>query len=339
MKFGLVPVEEAVGALAAHSVRAGGIVVKKGSIVLAEAAMQLRQAGIEKIIAARLEPDDIGEDMAAWRLAKALAGENVIVEEPFTGRSNLYAEASGLLLVDTDAINGLNAVDETMTAATLPAYKPVVAGEMIGTVKIIPYAVPEALLRDGVAKAGTGALRVVPYIRRRVGVISTVLPGLKRSVIDKTIAVLAKRLESANATIAWDSCVPHDQDALAQELARHAAGDTQLIIVFGASAIADRRDVIPSAIEMAGGRVKHFGMPVDPGNLLLLGSLADKPIIGAPGCARSPRENGFDWILHRILADVTVTRADITALGVGGLLMEIVTRPQPRAGGESEREE
>jgi molybdenum cofactor cytidylyltransferase len=128
--------------------------------------------------------------------------------------------------------------------------------------------------------------------------------------------------------------VPHDAAALARELADQA-GEAELIVVFGASAIADRRDVIPSAIEAAGGQVEHFGMPVDPGNLLLMGSVAGKPVIGAPGCARSPKENGFDWVLHRILADVPVTRADITALGVGGLLMEIVTRPQPRAGGKS----
>lgn len=339
MKFGLIPVEEAVGALAAHSVRAGEVVVKKGSLVSAEMVERLRQAGVESIIAARLDPGDIGEDEAAWRLAHVLAGENVVVEAPFTGRSNLYAGASGVLLIDKDAINGLNAIHESITAATLPSYKPVVTGEMIGTVKIIPYAIPEILLRDGMARAGAGALRIAPYIRHRVGVVSTVLPGLKPSVIDKTISVLAKRLGPANATIVQNACVAHDPIALAQELTQQAAGDTHLIIVFGASAIADRRDVIPSAIELAGGKVEHFGMPVDPGNLLLIGSLAGKPVIGAPGCARSPKENGFDWILHRLLAGVPVTRADITALGVGGLLMEIVARPQPRAGGESEDEE
>jgi molybdenum cofactor cytidylyltransferase len=339
VKFGLVPVEEAVGALAAHSVRAGGTTVRKGTLVSAEVAMQLKQAGVETLIAARFEPGDVGEDEAAWRLARALAGDSIVAEAPFTGRSNLYAETSGVLLIDVDAIYGFNAVDEAMTAATLPAYKPVVAGEMIGTVKIIPYAIPDILLRKGIAQAGSGALRVAPYTRRSVGVVSTVLPGLKPSVIDKTVAVLAKRLEAADAWIVWDRRVAHDPDTLAQELICQSTSDAQLIVVFGASAIADRRDVIPSAIEMAGGRVEHFGMPVDPGNLLLVGSVASRPVIGAPGCARSPKENGFDWILHRLLADVPVTRADIMALGVGGLLMEIVTRPQPREGGESEGEE
>jgi molybdenum cofactor cytidylyltransferase len=335
VKFGQVPVEEAVGALAAHSVRAGEMLVKKGTLVTSDIAVRLKQAGVETLIAARLELGDVAEDAAASRLAHALAGSNVAVEAPFTGRANLYAETSGVLVIDVDAIHRLNAVDEAMTAATLPAYKSVVAGEMVGTVKIIPYAIPEALLHDGIVKTGKEALRIAPYTRRRVGVVSTLLPGLKPSVIDKTLAVLARRLEPADARIVQDRRVPHEVSILAEELALQANGHTELIIVFGASAIADRRDVIPSAIEIAGGRVEHFGMPVDPGNLLLVGSIAGKPIIGAPGCARSAKENGFDWILHRLLTDVPVTRVDIMSLGVGGLLMEIVSRPQPREGGAS----
>jgi molybdenum cofactor cytidylyltransferase len=170
-------------------------------------------------------------------------------------------------------------------------------------------------------------------------VISTLLPGLKPSVVAKTVAVLGKRLDPAGAAVTAEAQVAHEAEPLTRELDRQAAGDTDLIVVFGASAIADRRDVIPSAIEAAGGRVEHFGMPVDPGNLLLIGNLNGKPVLGAPGCARSPKENGFDWVLQRLLADIPVTRADIMALGVGGLLMEIVSRPQPRLGGESGEEE
>src|SRR4051794_33959965 len=104
----------------------------------------------------------------------------------------------------------------------------------------------------------------------------------------------------------------------------------ELVVIFGASAIADRRDVIPSAIEKIGGAVEQFGMPVDPGNVLLLGRARDRLVLGAPGCARSPKDNGFDWVLMRMLAGLPVTREDVTGMGVGGLLMEIVTRPQPR---------
>jgi molybdenum cofactor cytidylyltransferase len=213
-----------------------------------------------------------------------------------------------------------------------------VVGEMIGTVKIIPYAVPDRPLAQALAAAG-GAVRVAPYRRRHVSVVSTLLPGLKPSVIAKTIDVLGRRLGPAGAAVTAEAQVAHETGALTRELSHQATADSDLVIVFGASAIADRRDVIPAAIEAAGGRVEHFGMPVDPGNLLLIGSLHGKPVIGAPGCARSPKENGFDWVLQRLLADLPVTRADITALGVGGLLMEIVSRPQPRAGGASGSDE
>jgi molybdenum cofactor cytidylyltransferase len=127
--------------------------------------------------------------------------------------------------------------------------------------------------------------------------------------------------------------VPHEEAALAAAIRELLGLGAELVIVFGASAIADRRDVIPAALEQAGGEIEHFGMPVDPGNLLLIGNAGGIPVMGAPGCARSPVENGFDWVLTRLLAGLKVTRADLTGMGVGGLLMEIVTRPQPRKPG------
>jgi molybdenum cofactor cytidylyltransferase len=163
----------------------------------------------------------------------------------------------------------------------------------------------------------------------RLGVVSTLLPGLKTSVVDKTLRVLEERLAPTGATIVREERVAHEEPALAAAIDR-IGSDSEAMIIFGASAITDRRDVIPSAILASGGRLEHFGMPVDPGNLLLLAERFGAPIIGAPGCARSPKENGFDWVLGRILAGVPITGADIQAMGVGGLLMEIVSRPRPR---------
>jgi molybdenum cofactor cytidylyltransferase len=317
------------------------MILRKGATITPEIAASLAAAGLERIVAVRLEEGDVGEDEAALSLARSSAGPRVRVERPFTGRSNLYATESGLLIVDRPAVDRLNAVDETITLATLPAFKPVVAGEMVATVKIIPYAVRVEALDRAAAALGTGgtAIEIAPYRLRRVGAISTLTPGLKPSIVTKTIAVLNARLAPAGGSVVTDAACPHDTGALATELGRQAAGEPELIVVFGASAIADRRDVIPAAIEAAGGRVEHLGMPVDPGNLLLIGEIAGKPVIGAPGCARSPKENGFDWVLQRLLAGLPVTRADITGMGVGGLLMEIVSRGQPRDGGEPGEDE
>jgi molybdenum cofactor cytidylyltransferase len=331
LQFGRMALDEALGAICVHSVRFADGVVKKGTLLGEAEVAKLRAAGVESVVAARLQPGDVGEDEAAARLASKVGGPGVRVEKAFTGRSNLYSEADGVLVLDEDRIAAVNEVDEAVTFATLPAYKAVVTGEMIGTVKIIPFAVPSRMLDEALAKVGGRPLvRVAPFRLRRVGVVSTVLPGLKPSVVRKTVAVLQQRLDPAGASVSADLQTPHESAPLAQALRDLAAGDSELMVVFGASAITDRRDVIPAAIEAAGGCVEHFGMPVDPGNLLLIGEIAGRPVLGAPGCARSPKENGFDWILQRLLAQVPVTRADIAALGVGGLLMEIVQRGQLR---------
>jgi molybdenum cofactor cytidylyltransferase len=333
MKFGAVPVAQAEGGVAVHSIRQSGLVLKKGTLIGKPEIAALQAAGIAEIVVARIEPGDVSEDAAAAEIAAAVAGTGVRVDRAFTGRANLFAESAGVLVVDKDAIDRLNQVDESITFATLAAYKPVVAGEMIATVKIIPFAVAEAA-RDAALAAAAAArplVRIAPYRLRKIGVVSTVLPGLATKVIEKTLKVTAERLLPAGASIVAERRVAHDQGALAKAIEEVLGEGAELVLVFGASAIADRRDVIPAAVTTIGGRIEHFGMPVDPGNLLLIADVRGRPLLGAPGCARSPKENGFDWVLMRLLAGLKVPREAITGMGVGGLLMEIVTRPQPRA--------
>ena len=333
MKFGAVNPAEAEGAIAVHSIRQGGLVLKKGTLIGKAEIEALKAANIPEIVVARIEAGDVPEDVAAAEIAAAVAGEGVRVERAFTGRANLFAEKAGVLVVDHAAIDKLNVVDPDITFATLDAFAPVVTGKMIATVKIIPFAVAGAA-RDkavAVARAAKPLVRVAPYKLSKIGVISTLLPGLADKVIEKTLKVTAERLSPAGAMIVAEKRVPHETRAMSIALDEVLKAGAELVVVFGASAIADRRDVIPAAIEAIGGHIEHFGMPVDPGNLMLLAEARGRPVLGAPGCARSPKENGFDWILARLLCGLKVARADITNLGVGGLLMEIVTRPQPRA--------
>jgi len=330
MKFGAVAPKDARGATAVHTIRQGDLVLKKGTLIGPAEIAALEAAGIKDVVVAQLEPDDVSEDVAAAEIAKKVAGPGVHIDRAFTGRANLFAQTPGVLVVDKDAIDRLNRIDEAITFATLPAFKPVVAGEMIATVKIIPFAVAKSARDAALAGVKQPLLRVAPYRIRKVGVVSTLLPGLATKVIEKTLKITAERLAPAGATIVAERRVPHERAALARALDEVLKAGAELAIVFGASAIADRRDVIPSALEAIGGHVEHFGMPVDPGNLLMIGDAGGRPVLGAPGCARSPKENGFDWVLMRLLAGLPVPREDITGLGVGGLLMEIVTRPQPR---------
>jgi molybdenum cofactor cytidylyltransferase len=330
MRFGELPLGEAEGGILAHAVMLPGLALKKGRRLSATDLATLRERGVERVMAAQIGPDDVSEDAAAARLAAAVAGPGLRVEAPFTGRVNLFATAHGLVVVDAARIDRLNARDEAITLATLAPYAPVAPGQMVATVKIIPFAVPGALLAEALAIADEAPLvRVAPFRPLAVRLIQTELSGTGAKMLDKTVRVTRERVEAVAGRLVGETRCAHEIVALARVII--AAGEPDLLLIAGASAITDRRDVLPAAIEAAGGEVLHFGMPVDPGNLILLARQGGRPVLGLPGCARSPKLNGFDWVLQRLAAGIEVTPRDIMRMGVGGLLTEIPTRPQPRA--------
>jgi molybdenum cofactor cytidylyltransferase len=334
MKFGRIPVDTAVGAILAHSLQTRSGILKKGRVLTEDDVARLGETGLREIVAARLEPGDVGEDVAAARVARAIAGTRARVAEAFTGRANLFAEVAGLATIDVDRINELNRIDEALTVATLAPLERVAAGEMLATVKVITFAVAEATVHRAAAIAEGGLISVAPFSRKLAGLVLTRLAATKPSVLVKRERVMAERLAGAGSELAETLVVAHEPDAVRAALGALRERGRDPILVFAASAIVDRGDVIPSAIEAAGGKVLYLGMPVDPGNLLLTARLGAADVIGVPSCAGSPKLNGFDWVLERRLAGLEVGAAEISAMGVGGLLKEIATRPQPRAPGQ-----
>lgn len=329
MRFGPVALDQAEGAILAHSLALPSGRLRKGRVLGAADIAALRAAGLSEVIAARLAPDDLDEDAAAERIGAALAGAGLRATAPFTGRVNLHAEAPGLLEVEAGAVAALNAVDEAITLATLPPLARVAAGAMVATVKIVAYGAPRAAV-ERAAAAGAGALRLRPVRLRHACLIQTHLPGMKESLLEKGRAAVAGRLAGLGIALQEAPPVPHEAAALARAM---AAAEGDLLLVLTASATSDRADVGPAALSLAGGRLERFGMPVDPGNLLYLGAQRGRPVIGLPGCARAPALNGADWVLERVACGLEVSGADIAAMGVGGLLKEIPSRPQPRRGG------
>ncbi len=332
MRFGPIRIDEAEGTILAHGLKLPGIAYRKGRVLSADDIAVLRNAGIGEVVAAKLEADDIPENEAAHTLARALAGDGVEVAAPFTGRCNLFAGKAGLVRIDAGLIASLNAVDEAITVATLADYAQAPARGMLATIKIIPFAAPRAALRKCLALAGASkAVRLAPFEAKRAALLQTKLPGLKPSVLEGTEAATRARMAALGGELAAARQCDHSVGAVASRLRELAAEGYDPILVLGASAVVDRRDVIPAAIEVAGGRIDRFGMPVDPGNLLLMGTIGSLRVIGLPGCARSPKLNGFDWVLQRHAAGLEIDSSAIAGLGVGGLLAEI-PRPTPRAG-------
>lgn len=341
MIFGSVPIEAAEGLVLAHSVQHAGGKLPKGHALSAADVAMLASAGIASVIGCRLEPGDLDENAAADILAAAIDPARLRVSPASTGRVNLHATGNGLFCADRAVVDRFNRVDPAITFACLADRSDIRAGDLVGTVKIIPLAVAGTSVEAAAAIFRAHApVRLKPYEGRDVVLIATELPSLKPSVMDKTARVLEQRLTPSGSRIALEIRVAHDAGAVAEAISE-ALADTsarpRMIIVFGASAMSDPGDVIPEAIRLSGGMVEQVGLPVDPGNLLVLGRVGDVPVIGAPGCARSPKENGFDWVLQRLLVGEWPSAHDLTGLGVGGLLKEIPGRPLPRevAGGRA----
>lgn len=330
MRFGAVPVDQTEGALLAHSVALVGRRLPKAKRLDADDIKALIEAGVQSVVAAMLEPGDLEENAAAEAIVQALDTKGVTARPASTGRVNLHAAGAGVFTVSAALVDAVNAIDPAVTLATLPAFARVDAGQMVATVKIIPFAVASTVIEQVTELCRSApAFAVHTFAPKRVGMIQTVLPSVKDSVLDKTVEATRARLARSGSTILSEQRASHEPRALAAALGS-LAPQVDMAVLFGASAMADFDDVVPAAIRVAGGEVLYAGMPVDPGNLLVLGRLGSVPVIGAPGCARSPKENGFDWVLDRLIAGLEVTPRDIAGMGVGGLLMEIPTRPQPR---------
>ena len=329
MKFGVLPVAEAAACILAHST--GGL--KKGRKLTSEDVALLKERGVAQVMAMRLEADDVPEDEAAGQLVAAAAGAGCNVQAPFTGRANVYAAAAGLAVIDEGRLKAFNRIHESITLATLRPFERVVARQMLATVKIIPFAVPHAAVAQALALLKSGPLiRLQPFKPQQVGLVITTTPAQKASLVQKSEKAIADRLASLGSTLAQVLICEHRQAAVADAIRTLGRVGVSPILVFGAGAIVDRADVVPAGLAAAGGKILHLGMPVDPGNLLMLGQLGVVPVIGVPSCARSPKVNGFDWILNRLCAGLEVTPEDIRDMGVGGLLAEIPSRPQPREG-------
>lgn len=328
MRFGPVPLEQAEGAILAHSVALPDGRLRKGCLLGPAEIAQLQATGRTEVIAARLDPSDLHEDEAALDIARALVPDpeasGLDLRPVGTGRVNLHARTAGIVQVDSAKVDALNAVDPMLTLATVPRWQRLKAGEMAATVKVIAYGVAAASVAAACA-AGASGLRLCPPRLTRVALVETHTdPAARRLAPD----AITNRLTALGASLITHSHAVHREDALATSLS--AIADADLILILTASATSDPNDVAPGAVRRAGGRIDRFGMPVDPGNLLFIGQLTGTPVIGLPGCARSPALNGADWVMERLICDVPVTAADIAGMGVGGLLKEIPTRGRLR---------
>ncbi len=331
MIFAELTLDEAEDTILARAVSAAALNLRKGTRLGRDHIAALRQAGVARVLAARLEDGDLGEDEAALRIGTMLARnvmnkgamkDDAIAAGPATaGRVNLFACSDGVFCADVGAVDAINGHDARISLATLRNHVRVETGQMVATVKIIPFAVPERLVGAiGVRIGERRVLAVRTFREVHIGLIQSRLPSIRETVLARTRDLMEKRAARSGGTIADEIRVAHEVEPLARAIAESAAA-SDMVVIFSASAVADEADTVPRAIRCAGGEILRIGIPVDPGNLLVLGRIGSKYIIAAPGSARSARENSFDGVLDRLMAGMELDAADLARMGVGGLLL------------------
>ena len=229
MRFGAVPLEQALGAVLAHGVDLRGGPLRKGCRLGAGDLARMAAEGWADVVVARLDAGDVAEDEAAARLAAALlpADEGLALTTPVNGRVNLKALYPGVVGMDAQAVRRLNRLDPAMTLATLPPFARVVAGTLVGTVKIITYAVPGATLEAAMAVAA-GAVRVRPVVYKTAGLLLTEVPGTGDKLTQKGKRAVEHRLRALGMVLAEVRVVRHDAALMADAL-RDLQGDMLLL--------------------------------------------------------------------------------------------------------------
>ena len=333
MKFGAVPIEESVGAILAHKLydAEGKMVFNKGHILVESDVAVLRQHDLETVIVTQLDSSDLHENVAAEQIGNAIAGENIQMRAPGAGRANLRAGRRGVLHINVPALELLNNIYDGITIATLREFTLVNEGEMVALVKVVPFGIPRARVIDveRITESRSAILSVRPLEQKRVALIVSGTESTRDRLMNSFHTPVRNRIEGWGSTLFEPVFVRHNETDIANAI--QAQTEADMILVASLSAIIDRDDVVPSALIKAGGSLTIHGVPVDPGTLLMMGYVGDVPIVGAPGCIKSPKTNVIDWILPRLLTGERLTRANFVSMGHGGLLKDIPDRPMPRS--------
>ena len=337
MKFGAVEIQHAVGKILAHNLSnsAGRRVIRKGTLLEDQHIQLLGEIGLTTVYVAELEEQDIKEELAAPHIAAILSGDHIELRGAASGRTNLVAVRQGLVRIDQERLDLVNQIPG-ITIATLAQSRVAAVRSIVASIKVIPYALPREAMHqvESIADASGPIIALHPLEQKRVALILTGMLGLRKRLERDFGPPLEERIEGLGSEITsvefHSTQFPDIVDQLGRSLSKQVEAGIDLILLAGETAIMDERDIVPQAILQAGGEIECLGAPVDPGNLLLLGRLAEIPVLGVPGCARSRKENVVDWVLPRLLAGEHLTRLDIVSLGVGGLLEDVRERPQSR---------
>ncbi len=320
----VIPVEEAVGLPLAHDIteivpgKYKGPAFRRGHVIRSEDVSKLLDVGKAHIYVMELEKDELHEEDAARRLAKAAAGEHLRLTDPVEGRVNLVAEISGLLKIDSDLLYRFNSLGDLMMA-TLPSNRYVKKSDVVAGTRTIPVVVKEELIQRAEELCrGRPIVKILPLPSRRIHLIVTGSEVYTGRIKDGFEPIVRKKVEEMGSDLESKKLAPDDPDQIAKLIQDAQQAGAELILVSGGMSV-DPDDKTPEGIRQSGAKIESHGFPVLPGSMFLMAYLNETPILGLSGCVLHDPFSAFDILLPRLLAGEKISRADIMALGHGGL--------------------
>ena len=332
MQFKRLPTKKTIGLILAHSTNLKNKRISKGTLLDSDIVRSLINAEISEVTCAVPDKGDIHEDEAANLIAMAIDKKKSFLGLASTGRVNFKTSSLGIVRYERSVIKELNLIDQSIAFSIVQHNQLLAPNDLIATLKIIPFFISKSSVEKAVKLIKKSELFSFFELKKRgCGLIQTRFNWQKTDIFKATASVTKNRLENLDCHITEEKVIEHDKDEIAKNIRKFADKKTEILLISGASAIIDKTDDIPKAICQEGGTILQYGLAVDPGNLMLIGKLRNMTIIGMPGCARSPKLNGLDWVLQLLLADIKISKDELAEMGAGGLLMEIASRPLPRS--------
>ncbi|HJV45458.1 MAG TPA: molybdopterin-binding protein [Bacillota bacterium] len=293
-----------------------GRLFQAGHVITEEDIPKLLDIGKRHIYIMDIPNGFLHENIAAERMANAIAGEQVYMTGPVEGKMTLKSAVHGLLQVNAEIIHAINHV-EGLSVSTLVTDQVVHKDQSIAGVRPIPLVIEEEKIRQLEAIVSAPPISVRPFQKQRVGIVTTGSEVYNGRIEDKFGPVLKTKLQAFGSEVIEQRFANDDLEMIQQEIRYFLDQKVDLILVTGGMSV-DPDDRTPGAIRGVGARVVRYGIPMLPGSMLLVAYYGETPILGLPGCVMHDPYTSFDVFLPKILAGEVIHETDITSLGYGG---------------------
>ncbi len=320
----LVSINNSYRKILAHSININGTKLNKGKVIEKSDIKLLNNFGTKEIYVFEKTPQHIDENKASLYISNHIIGKNIVINKPVNGRADLFSKINGLLDYDRKLLLRLNFSNDDIAVAMMKPFEIVKKNQLIGNVKILPYAITKSSLKKTLnVQKFINLIKIKKARNKNIAlIISSDEENLKSN--KKIINSVNSRLLNFDLKINQVLYCRHNEADIKNILLSKNISKYNLILLYGSTSIVDKNDIIPRALKKAKGRVITYGAPTDPGNLLMYGTLDNKKIIGVPGCAKSIVRNGFDVVLEKICYDFCINKRVIAELSCGGLFKKII---------------